>query len=115
MADKEVSWHMSERIMIGVVTGVIMAALISIGNTIYLVKTLNTTPSIPDRVLKLETNVEFMRSEMAKAISGFESSLNKIDNTLKTIRYDQHVIEYEQSRRKPIVDYMEKKMNRGLK
>lgn len=78
---------MSEKVMVGVVTGVVMASIISVGNTVYIAKMLNTTPSLPDRVLALEIKL----SAVMLTLGRMDATLNKFNLTLDRFGTEQAV------------------------
>lgn len=87
------SWHMSERLMGGVVLFLTISTITSLGNAIYLAKTLNTTPSLPDRVLSLEIK-----------LSAGMVTLSKVNDTLEKFNATLDRIGTEQAVRKPTID-----------
>ena len=70
------------------------------GNAIYIAKTLDTDPPIVERVRVLE----FQTSEIGKTMTEIKNLLLRLDTTIESVNI-------EQSRRKPLVDYVEKQMN----
>lgn len=76
---------MSEKVMISVVAGVVLATISSIGNTIYLAKTLNTTPSLPDRVLTLEIKL----SDVMITLGKVNATLGELNATLDKFGAEQ--------------------------
>lgn len=98
------SWHMSEKVMVSVISGLVLSVIGQIGSYVYLAKMLNTTPPLPERVLKLEIQV-----------SEFGKTLDKINETMKQTGDIIREVSKEQSRRKPMVDYIEHKINRADK
>lgn len=102
------SWHMSERVMTGVVIGLVLSIIGSFGNTWYITKTLNTNPPLTDRVLALEIKM-----------SEFGKTLENVSKHMALTSEKTHMlvlkIHNEQARRKPLVDFVEDEMRRGIK
>lgn len=95
------SWHMSEKVMVGVIIGLASSLVLSLGQALYISKTLDTTPPIVERVRVLELQT----SEMGKTMKEIKNLLVPLNDTMQ-------LIHREQSRRKPMVDFVEKEMGR---
>lgn len=100
--EKNTNWHTSEKVMTGVIIGLILNLVTGIGNTLYVAKTLTTTPPIPERVLALEIKV----SEFGKTLDAVNDTMKETNNLIR-------MVHTEQARRKPIVDYVEKTINKS--
>ena len=103
MSDEKIpkEWHMEQKVIVGVIVGLTLSVLGQIGSYIYLAKILNTNPPLPDRVLALEIKV-----------SDFGKVLYKMNDTLDETNKFIREVKNEQSRRKPMVDYIEKRINK---
>ena len=88
--------------MAGVIVALIINIVVSLGQAIYVMKTLDTDPPIVERVRVLELQM----SEMGK-------TMDEIKELLKPLNATMALIHREQSRRKPLVDYVEKQMNKS--
>ena len=95
------SWHMNEKVMIGVIVGLVLSVMGSMLNVWYVAQTLNTNPPLTDRVLALEIKM----SEFGKTMESINETM-KIGNNLMA------KIHQEQSRRTPMVNFIEKEMGR---
>lgn len=94
-------WHMEQKVIIGVIVGLTLSVLGQIGSYIYLAKLLNTNPPLPDRVAKLEYQV-----------SDFAQTMRDMNQTIRETNAIILKVSSEQSRRRPIVDYIEKRINK---
>ena len=94
-------WHLKQKVMVGVIVAVSVSFLSSMYQFMWIVSSLDTTPPIVERVIALE----FAMSQQGK-------TNEEILSTLKDIKITLGEIGREQSRRKPMVDYIERKMGK---
>jgi len=92
-------WHMEQRIIVGIIITVLGNMGISIWNTSFLLRTLDTNPPIVQRIMKLEYHM----SEHGQVNQ-------KILDVLGDLRKDSRKFREEQSRRTPMINYIERKM-----
>ena len=92
-------WHMSEKVIAGIVLGLSLSIIGQLGGGLYLFKQLNTSPPIPERVLRLEYQM-----------SDFGQTLLRLNHTLDKTNLTMDKVAREQSRRTPMVDSVERNM-----
>ena len=95
------SWHMNEKVMVGVIIAVAINTVTSIGQAVYVLKTLDTDPPIAERVRVLELKA-----------SDFGKTMSEVRDILKSLKLTIDAVHREQARRQPLVDYVEKRMNK---
>lgn len=96
---QEREWHMDKKVMVGVITVLIINLLTSTMNVWYTTKTLTTEPPLPDRVSKLEWQME-----------GIGRTMTQLNDTLQSTNRVINRVAQEQARRTPMVDFIEREM-----
>lgn len=94
------NWHMNEKVMTGVIAALIINTGAMIWQGLFVLKTLDTDPPIIERIIRLE----YQQSEQGRVNQKIFDKLDEL--TILINRFGK-----EQSRRKPLVDYIEKKIN----
>ncbi len=92
---------MNEKVMAGVIIALIINLTVSLGQAWYVVKTLDTDPPIVERVRVLELKT----SELGK-------TMDEVKDILGELRVIIGKVHTEQSRRTPLVDYVERQLNK---
>lgn len=95
-----VSWHTEKKFILGLMGVVILNTMAAIWQGFYIVKTLDTDPPIIERIIKLE----FHQSEQGQVNKKIFAKLDELTTLINKFGS-------EQSRRKPLVDYIERKIN----
>lgn len=95
-------WHMSEKVIAGIIVALSVSVIGQVVGGIYLFKQLNTSPPIPERLLRLE----YQMSDFAQTMQRLNHTMEKMEMTINTVAK-------EQARRTPMVDAIEKQMHNG--
>lgn len=107
--ERRMSWHTDKRFMIGLLVVVIPTLFVSIWNATFLLRTLNTTPSLVEKVNKLE----FQMSEQGRVNQAILDELKDAKKERKEARAERKEFLEEQARRTPMVNYIERKMGKN--
>jgi len=91
---------MNEKVMVGVITALAINTAAVIWQAFFIIKTLDTDPPIVERIIALE----YYNSEHGRVNQKILERLESIDRLITKFGN-------EQSRRKPLVDYIERKIN----
>lgn len=94
-------WHMDKKIIIGLITAVLITMFTSMGQWFYVIKTLDTDPPLINRIIALE----YHASEQGRVNQ-------QILDELRQARKQRTKFVNEQSRRTPMVDWIEKRMGK---
>jgi len=100
-------WHMEKRIIIGIITTVLINMGMSIWNTSFLLRTLDTDPSIVNRIIALEYQV----SEQGRVNLQILDELREAKRDRKEARKERAEFKGEQSKRTTIVYESKDHMN----
>ena len=101
-AGQKEEWHMEKKLIIGIISAVLINMSVSIWQGFFILKTLDTDPPIIERIIRLEYHMsEHGRVNLA------------ILDELKEGRKERAVFRKEQSRRTPMINYIERKL--GMK
>jgi len=95
------SWHMSEKVMVGVIGALIINITVSIGQAWYVIKTLDTDPPIVERVRILELKT----SDYGQAVADFKDVLSDVRDLLQASNISLERLETR-------LDYVEKRLDR---
>ncbi len=93
------NWHTDKRFMIALLLAVIPTLIMSAWNTTFLLRALDTTPSIVERLIRLE----YQTSEQGR-------TNQLILDELRDAKRDRAKFVGEQSRRTTAIDWVEKQM-----
>lgn len=96
------SWHMSQKVIAGLIISVGASLVMSSYQFFWVVRSLDTNPPIVERIITLELKA----SEYGRLMARINLTLDELNKTMDKIHQ-------EQSRRKPMVDYVEKQLNNG--